>query len=106
MQYDNVDFETAARGLDCWDETSTINAAAARAHRAERERERQRIADREAADRDERFAACNWLHAMEALYREACEAHDWDLMAEFLPLVRSAENHYCQLAALEVPYGG
>jgi len=45
------------------------------------------------------------LHGTAQLYEESIQEHDWLLMSELLPALRQAEDHYCRLAGLELPYG-
>jgi len=67
MAYHGCDFNTAKVALGACEE-STINAAAARAHRAERER--QRIAGREARERSFRLDLAAEIHADQQIINE------------------------------------
>lgn len=75
-----------------------------RIDKASRERKRAEAtaAAEKEDERHERIDAREHLHAVETLYQEACDGHDWYLMSELLPRIRQAETRYWQAAGFEV----
>ena len=70
----------------------------------DREAQQQREAERKEVERHERLRLREHLHAVDTLYREAIQEHDWQLMSELLPRLREVEAAYCRDAGLDSPY--
>jgi hypothetical protein len=97
-----VDFRTAAGMVGAlWEVTP---AGRTRIDEAKRERARAEAAAdaQKESEHRERIEAREYLRAVETLYREACDEHDWYLMSELLPRIRQAETRYWQAAGFEV----
>jgi hypothetical protein len=99
---DHVDFKTAAQSLGALLEVTPEGCKRINKARRERERTQAAAAAEKEEERHERIEAREHLHAVETLYQEACDEHDWYLMSELLPRIRQAETRYWQAAGFEV----
>jgi DNA primase len=100
-----LDFVRAAKHLNAW-RGQMSESEKAEIRKSHRDAERKRAAETEMrqAERQERIAARDLLHALEGQYLKAQEAHDIELMADLLPSVREADACYRRLAGLEESY--
>ena len=99
-----LSFIDAAKELGAWRQVTEVDRQAIHKRENEREQKHAEELTRLAAERSERIGARDHLHAVEALYREAIQEHDWTLLSGLLPRVREAEEVYCRLAGLEVSH--
>jgi CHC2 zinc finger len=117
MQRDKLSFQQAAQALGCWDAAGVTSPDEIRKAKQEREqREAERRAEEE-RERRRRIEACDWLHALERIYRGtknrltelrrgAPEEHPgeqeqcWWLLSTTLPQIRTAREEYAQWAGL------
>ena len=117
MKRDRLDFKRAAMALGAWDDRSITSAAEIRKIQRDRDQYRAKQAAKEEQARQERIAACDWLHLLEQVYRHAnerlCEVRKarvekfpgecqmlWEILSDALPQIRSAAAEYSRLAGV------
>ena len=98
----HMDFRQAAGYVGALLEVTPAGRKRIDKARRERERAEATAAAEKEDERHERIEAREHLHAVETLYQEACDEHDWYLMSELLPRIRQDETRYWQSAGFEV----
>lgn len=74
MIRDRVDFKDACRRLGVWDKTSTVTADQVRAHQRAREKELAAIREKKEAERRERMAVRDEIHADNHLIKDISDS--------------------------------
>jgi hypothetical protein len=98
----HLDFRQAAGYVGALREVTSEGRKRMNKERRERLRAETAAAAEKEDERHELLESREHLHAVETLYQEACDEHDWYLMSELLPRIRQAETRYWQTAGLEV----
>jgi CHC2 zinc finger len=117
MLRDKLTFKESCALLGAWDDFSPLSVAQFEAMRQARERKLAELEQQKANDRSQRIVACDWLHCVKRIHRDAGERLDvleagalqkiphesevqWEILALSFSAIRDAEEVYCRLAGI------